>query len=92
MRLTKDYKWTYYRLAEGMYSILPPEKIRSRCGIEYAQKIFPTLKEELAKLDVDISRYPRYHPETEEQAEKVIRLLNNEWTKYLDKEIVKRGI
>lgn len=92
MRLTKDYKWTYYRLVEGMYSILPPEKIRSRCGIEYAEKIFPSLKNDLWELGIDIKNYPRFHPETEEQAEKVIALLNNKWVKYLDEEIKKRGI
>jgi len=92
MRLTKDYKWTYYRVVEGMYSVLPPEKIRSRCKIEYAQKIFPELQEKLEGLGVDTFNYPRYHPETEEQADKVIKLLNNEWQKYLEEEIKKRGI
>lgn len=92
MRLTKDYKWTYYRVVEGMYSILPPEKIRSRCGLEYAQKIFPTLKNDLRELGIEIENYPRFHPETEEQAEKTISMLNSKWQKYLEEEIRKRGI
>lgn len=92
MRLTKDYKWTYYRLVEGMYTILPPEKIRSRCGLQYAEKVFPTLKNDLLELGIDVSNYPRFHPETEDQAEKTISLMNKRWQKYLEEEIKKRGI
>ena len=91
LKLTADYKWTYYRVVEGLYSILPPEKIRSRCGVNYAQKIFPDLEEELQGLGVATENYPRFHCNSEEQVTRVVALLNRKWSKKLTEEIKKKN-
>lgn len=88
--LTKEYKWDYYRLVEGMYSMLPPEKIRSRCGLNYHEKVIPALKEKLDELGVDTSNYPRFHADTEEQMKKILRYINLEWSRFIEKEIKRK--
>ena len=92
IKLTASYKWTYYRLVEGMYSLLPPEKIRSRCGVNYAQKIFPDLKEDLDKLGVRTNMYPNFHCDTENQMNRVLTVLNRKWAKKLTEEIENNGV
>lgn len=91
MTLTKEYKWTYYRVVEGMYTILPPEKIRSRCGVNYIGKVFPDLASDLEKLGIDVTNYPRFHPETEYQVGKALTIINHRWAKYLEEEIKKKN-
>lgn len=92
IRLTKPYKWDYYRVVEGLYSVLPPEKIRSRCGVNYAQSIFPDLREDLKKLNVRLEQYPNFSCDSEEQVEKVITVLNKKWNAFLEEEIIKYGL
>lgn len=92
MKLTAQYKWDYYRLVEGSYSLLPPEKIRSRCGVNYAQKIFPDLKDDLDFLGVVAEDYPNFHCQTENQMNRLITLINRRWVKKLTEEMEKNGI
>lgn len=92
MKLSKDLKWDFYRVVEGMYSTLPPERIRSKCGVGYAQKTFPELKEDLEKLGVDTANYPRFHCKSEMQVRQVVRVLNFRWTEFLKREIEKNEI
>ncbi len=91
MRLTKEYKWEFYRVVEGLYSILPPEKIRHRCGVNYESKIFPDLKEELEKLNVDTEKFPIFHMDTLSQTEQVVAMLNRKWKDFIEKGI-KNGV
>lgn len=91
IKLTANYKWTYYRLAEGSFSILPPEKIRSRCGVNYSQRIFPDLEQELSKLGVRTENYPSFHCDTEEQTTRVLAMLNRKWAIKLTEEIKKKN-
>lgn len=89
MVLTKEYKWDFYRVVEGLYSVLPPEKIRSRCGVYYASQIFPDLKEELKRMDINVDKYPTFHTYSEEDMVKVVAMLNRKWKTFLEKEIIK---
>ena len=91
IRLTAEYKWTHHRVVNKMYTIFPPEVIRRRCGVNYEAKIFPDLKEELISLNVDVSDYPTYHGDSEEQADAIVNLLNKKWKLKLEQELDKKN-